>query len=94
MMPAKAASAEPIAKVTSTMAVKLIPMVRAVSSSCATARMARPSLVRLSMSCSPTITSTPAASMMALSSRRLKLPRLTELAGNSAGNGFGLAPCG
>ena len=57
MMPAKAASAEPIAKVISTMAVKLMPMVRAVSSSCATARMARPSLVRLSRSCRPTMTS-------------------------------------
>jgi hypothetical protein len=50
MMPAKAASAEPMAKVMSTTAVKLTPIVRAVSSSCATARMARPILVRLSKS--------------------------------------------
>jgi hypothetical protein len=94
MIPAKAASAEPIAKVTSTMAVKLTPMVRAVSSSCATARMARPSLVRLSSICRPTMISVPAASISTLSSRRLNAPRSMEFFGSSAGNGLGLAPCG
>ena len=37
---------------------------------------------------------TPAASMSTLSSRRLNSPRSIELRGNSAGKGFGLAPCG
>src|SRR5436190_116234 len=45
MMPAKAATAEPIAKVVSTTKLKLMPIACAVSPSCATARIARPSLV-------------------------------------------------
>ncbi len=94
MSPAKAASAEPMAKVVSTTAVKFTPMARAVSSSWATARMARPSLVFCSMSCRPTMTMTPAASMSILSSRSVKCPRLTADPGSSAGNGLGLPPPG
>ena len=76
--PANAASPEPIAKVIKTMALKSIPIVLAVSSSCATARMASPSLVRLRSHCRPTITNTPKPSIRTLSSRRLKWPRSTD----------------
>src|SRR2546422_7193960 len=51
MIPASAASPEPSAKVSSTTRSKSIPMMRAVSASCATARIARPSLVRVMTKC-------------------------------------------
>ena len=70
------ATPEPIANVVSTTKVKLMPMVRAVSPSCATARIASPSLVLLISRWTATIMARPAASSIRLSSRNVKWPKV------------------
>ena len=51
-------------------------------------------LVRLMTTWTRTITPRPASSRIALSTRSVKLPKVKASVGNSAGNGFGLAPSG
>src|SRR6266704_1136462 len=78
MTPARAASPEPSAKVASTTRSKSMPMTRAVSASCATARTARPRRVRVMMKCTATIAARPPARSSALSRRSEKEPSASE----------------
>jgi len=83
-----------MAKVTSTTRRKSMPMVRAVSSSCATARMARPMRVRVMKRCVAAMRSAPATSRIALSRRRWKPPTPYAVVGRSAGKSCGWEPPG
>ncbi|MNN46950.1 hypothetical protein D3C81_1613520 [compost metagenome] len=86
--------AEPSAKVTSTTTSKLMPIRRAVSPSCATARMAMPKRVRVINRWTPMMMATPAASRIRLSARSVNAPNDSSVVGSSAGNGFGFDPSG
>src|SRR5262249_44511676 len=94
MIPAKAATAEPIANVISTTSLKLMPMACAVSLSCATARIASPSLVLVITNCTAAIIANPASSRITLSRRRLQMTPVECMGRKQSRKGLRVRPIG
>ena len=92
-MPAAPASAEPMKKVRAMVVLMFTPISCAASRSCAVERMARPSRVRATKSCSPTSRTT-VTTMISTLIQLTEAPKIVkrDCALSSCGNGTGDGP--